>query len=165
MDIRPATPADVPHVLPMVAAIASLHESWDPAKYGYIPNVAERYRNWLTARATDDRAVFLVAERPPSAGEPAKLVGFLIATIEAEIPIYRVKSFGFIHDLWVDPEYRHEGLARQMTMLAIERFRALGADQVRLDTAAPNDAARNLFAQCGFRPSTTEMLLELNPHT
>ena len=161
MDIRPATAADVPAVLPMVTKIAALHEGWDPAKYGYIPNVAERYRNWLTARASDPRSVFLIAERPASGGEAAKVVGFLIATVEAEIPIYRVKEFGFIHDVWVEPDYRHEGLGRQLTMLAIERFRATGVPQIRLDTAEPNDAARALFASCGFRPSTVEMLLEL----
>jgi ribosomal protein S18 acetylase RimI-like enzyme len=161
MDIRPATAADVTAVLPMVTKIAALHEAWDSAKYAYIPNVAGRYCNWLSARAADPRSVFLVAERPASGGEPAKVVGFLVATVETEIPIYRVKEFGFIHDVWIEPDYRHEGLARQLTMLAIERFRALGVPQARLDTAAPNDAARALFASCGFRPSTTEMLLEL----
>jgi ribosomal protein S18 acetylase RimI-like enzyme len=48
-----------------------------------------------------------------------------------------------------------------MTMLAIEKFREMGVKQIRLDTAAKNDAARALFASCGFRASTTEMLLEM----
>src|SRR5258708_25178324 len=113
MNLRPATPADVPAVLPMVAKICALHEAWDPDKYGFIPNVAERYRKWLTTRATDPRSAFLVAERPSAENEPAKLVGFLIGTVESEIPIYRLKEFGFIHDLWVEPDYRHEGLGRQ----------------------------------------------------
>jgi ribosomal protein S18 acetylase RimI-like enzyme len=156
MQIRPATPADVPAVLPMVAKIAELHESWDPAKYGYRPNVAEMYRSWMGSRANDPKSVFLVAEREE------KLVGFLVATVEREIPIYRLDQFGFIHDLWVEPDYRNEGIARQMTMLAIEKFRAIGVKQVRLDTHAKNDAARALFASCGFRASVMEMLLELN---
>jgi hypothetical protein len=29
--VRPAVLSDIPDVLPMVAAICSLHESWDPA--------------------------------------------------------------------------------------------------------------------------------------
>jgi ribosomal protein S18 acetylase RimI-like enzyme len=161
MTLRPATAADVPAVLPMVSAIAALHEGWDAAKYPYVPNVAERYRNWLGARAVDANSVFLVAERPAVNGEAAKLVAFLIATVEGELPIYRVKSYGFIHDLWVEPTYRNEGLGRQLTMLAIERFREMGVEQVRLDTAAANEAARGLFASCGFRVSTIEMLLEL----
>lgn len=155
MTIRPAIADDVPHVLPMVERIAALHETWDSAKYGYLPNVAQMYRGWLTSRASDARSVFLVAEREGA------IVAFLVGTVEREIPIYRLAEFGFIHDVWVEPAYRNEGVARQMTMLAIERFRAMGVKQIRLDTAAKNDAARGLFASCGFRPSVTEMLIEI----
>ena len=156
MTIRPATVADVPQVLPMVEKIAAVHESWDPAKYGFLPGVAEMYRGWLTSRASDARGVFLVAERETN------LVGFLVGTVEREIPIYRLKEFGFIHDVWVEPNYRHEGIGRQLTMMAVEAFRGLGMTQIRLDTAEPNNAARGLFGRCGFRASVTEMLLELH---
>jgi len=155
MEVRPATADDVPAVVPMVAKICALHEAWDPAKYSFLPGTPQRYHGWLTKRAADPRSVFLVADAQP------KLAGFLIATVEDEIPIYRLKQFGFIHDLWVEEDYRHEGVGRQLVMLAIERFKAMGMQQIRLDTAFPNDAARKLFAACGFRPSTTEMLLEL----
>jgi ribosomal protein S18 acetylase RimI-like enzyme len=155
MDFRSAQAADVPAVLPMVTKICALHEEWDPDKYGFLPEPQERYRRWLTARADDPRAVFLVAEHD------SKIVAFLIGTVEAEIPIYRLKEFGFIHDLWVEPEYRHEGVARQLVMLAVEKFEAIGVPQIRLDTAAANEAARKLFASCGFRISTIEMLLKM----
>jgi ribosomal protein S18 acetylase RimI-like enzyme len=157
MIIRPATADDVPQVLPMVAKIAALHEELEPAKYSYLPNPQERYRNWLKTRASDARSVFLVAERE----QENKLAGFLIGTVEREIPIYRLAEYGFIHDLWIEPEYRHEGHARQMTMLAIEKFRDLGMKQVRLDTAGRNEAARALFAACGFHIASMEMLIEL----
>ncbi|MGD0465030.1 MAG: GNAT family N-acetyltransferase [Tepidisphaeraceae bacterium] len=155
MDIRPANAEDVSAVLPMVAKTCALHETWDPAKYGFLPNPHERYRRWLTQRVSDPRSVFIVAQREQ------RIVAFLIGTVEAEIPIYRVKEFGFVHDLWVEEEYRNEGIARQMVMLAIERFKALSVSQVRLDTAAANEPARKLFASCGFRLSTMEMLMEL----
>jgi ribosomal protein S18 acetylase RimI-like enzyme len=162
MEIRNARPEDVPAVLPMVRKLCALHESWDPAKYGFLADTADKYDGWLRKRAADPRSVFLVAERSATSEESAAAIaGFLIATMEKEIGIYRIKEFGFIHDLWVDEEYRHEGLARQMVMLAVERFKAIGAMQVRLDTAANNDPARALFATCGFRPSVVEMLLEI----
>jgi ribosomal protein S18 acetylase RimI-like enzyme len=162
MTIRPATAADVPAVLPMVEQICAQHRAWDPAKYGFRENPSEMYRSWLTARATDPRAVFLVADRTERMLQDVPfLAGFLIGTVEREIPIYRLKEFGFIHDLWVDPTYRNEGIGRQMVMLAIERFREIGVEQIRLDTAAENDVARELFASCGFRPSVQEMLLEI----
>jgi ribosomal protein S18 acetylase RimI-like enzyme len=156
MTIRPATPEDVPLVLPMVQRLAELHEQWDPQRYDYLPDPGAMYDRWLRSRAKDSRSVFLVAERDPS-----RLAGFLIATIEGTIPIYRLTETGFIHDLWVEPEYRNEGIARQMTMLAVERFREKGVKQIRLETAAKNDAARALFTACGFRVSSVEMLLEI----
>jgi RimJ/RimL family protein N-acetyltransferase len=156
MTIRPATPDDVAQVLPMVEKLAKLHEAWDPAKYGYLPEPSKMYRSWLRSRATDPKSAFLVAEHAEG-----QIVGFIVGTVEREIPIYRLEQFGFIHDLWVEENYRNEGMARQLVMRAVERFRELGMNQIRCDTAAPNEAARSLFARCGFRSSMTEMLLEL----
>lgn len=155
MEIRPAEAGDVDAVVPMVRKLCELHRGWDRAKYDFVEGIEEMYRSWLTQRAGDGRAVFLVAER-----EGVGPVAFLIGTVEREIPIYRLKEYGFIHDLWVEEEYRHEGIARQMVMRAVERFIEIGVTQVRLDTAAANDVARKLFESCGFRPSVVEMLRE-----
>jgi ribosomal protein S18 acetylase RimI-like enzyme len=156
MLIRSATSDDVPQVLPMVAKICALHENWDTAKYGFLPYPEQRYEKWLTRLAnSSDRSVFLVAE------DEGKLGGFLVATVEREIPIYRLQEYAFIHDIWVEPEYRQNGVARQMVMLCVERFQKMEIHQIRLDTTAVNEAARRLFASCGFRISTIEMLKEL----
>lgn len=155
MEIRRATPEDVPDVTPMVRKLCELHRSWDRAKYDFLEGIEEMYRSWLISRANDPRAVFMVATRE------GRAVAFLIGTVEREIPIYHLKEFGFIHDLWVEEEYRHEGIARQMVMQAIEQFREIGVKQIRLDTAQPNEAARRLFESCGFRASVTEMLTEI----
>ncbi len=162
MQIRPATPTDVPAVLPMVTQICALHESWDAAKYGFLPNPAQRYDRWLRAQATSDRSIFLVAERE-SSDAPGELVGFIIATIETEIPIYRLKDYGFIHDLWVEPDYRRLGVGRQLVEQTLQALAHQGIQQVRLDTAHANEAARRLFQSCGFRISTIELLAEINP--
>ncbi|MCX7595713.1 MAG: GNAT family N-acetyltransferase [Fischerella sp.] len=156
MQIRPATPADVTAVLPMVAKICALHESWDAARFGILPDPEKRYEKWLQRLATDRRSVFLVAE------DQGQLVGFLAGTVEKEVPIYRLQEYAVIHDLWVEPEYRQHGIARQMVMQAIERFQQMKVRQIRLDTAVINEAARRLFASCGFRTSTVEMLMEIS---
>ena len=153
MDIRPATAADVPAVLPMVRKLCDLHRGWDPDKYDFLGGIEEMYRGWLTSRAKDPRSVFLVADR-----EGRGPVGFLIGTVEREIPIYRLKEYGFVHDLWVEEDYRNEGLGRQLVMAAVAAFRELVVEQVRLDTAAANEVARKLFEACGFRTSVIEML-------
>ena len=163
MDIRPATPDDVPAVLPMVRAVCAFHEKLDAAKYAFRGDPGEMYEDWLRKRATDRKSVFLVADAGPDEQDPSrrKLVGFIVGTVTDEIPIYRVKRFGFLHDLWVEERYRHEGIGRQLVAEAVARFREIGVPQVRLDTAEANEAARALFRACGFRPSIVEMLTEL----
>jgi len=99
--------------------------------------------------------VFLVA------AAPERLAGFLIGTVESSIPIYRIKEFGFIHDLWWKRTIGTKASAANWRSRPSSVFAALGVAQIRLDTAAANDPARALFASCGFRPSATEMLLEL----
>jgi ribosomal protein S18 acetylase RimI-like enzyme len=159
--IRPAQPSDIPALLPLIAKICALHKAWDPAKYGFLPNPERLYQGWLSQILTDDRDLCLIAEPQEADSQPAQLIAFLIATVEREIPIYALKEFGFIHDLWVEQEYRQVGVARQLVTQTIAHFTQLGVEQIRLDTAIANDAARSLFASCGFRPSTVEMLIEL----
>ena len=81
--------------------------------------------------------MFLVAERE------GRIVAFLIATMVDTIPIYRLEQTGYFHDMWVEPEYRNEGIARRMTMLAIEAFGKMGVTQIRMETATANEPARN----------------------
>ena len=155
MQIRPARVNDVDKVLALVTKIVALHEVWDEVRFAAREDAADMYDHWLRGRVDDDDAVFLIAERE------GFVVGFLIATVDNNIPIYKLDRYGFVHDLWVEEMYRNEGIGRSMTMLALERFKALGVTQVRLDTATKNESARAMFAQCGFRTSTVEMLCEV----
>lgn len=144
----------------MIAQICALHQAWDQAKYGFLPNPEQWYQSWLGQLIKNPRNLCLVAERSTSQSDPI-LVAFLIATVEPEIPIYTVKEFGFIHDLWVEAAYRQAGMARQLVQRTIDHFSQLGIRQIRLDTAAENETARQLFSACGFRVSMVEMLIEL----
>lgn len=167
--VRAATPADVPAVLPMVRAICEQHRAWDAEKFGFLDDIVERYARWLPERATDPRSVFLVAElpapdaSPPTAARPPapELVGYLVGTIEDAVPIYWIREHAWIHDVWVEPAHRGQGLGRAMVLSAIDAFSCLGVQQMRLETAALNDASRRLFASCGFRVSAVEMLRPL----
>jgi len=153
--VRDAAAADVPAILPMVRAICSMHEKLDPARYAMLPNVVSMYESWLPQRIADRNSVVLVGEAD------ARVVAFLVASVEASIPIYRLDRFGFIHDVWVEPEARGRGIAQAIAFRAVEKFRAMGVKQIRLETAADNPGARALFASCGFRVATLDMLLEL----
>lgn len=160
MTIRAAKIEDVPQVLPMVEKLARLHEAWDAARFDYKADVAGMYRGWLGRRAQDPASVFLVADREHLMADVPFLIGFVVGTVEESIPIYRRARFGFIHDLYVEEDYRNEGIGRQLAVRAVERFKEIGVTQVRLETAAANEPARKLFEGTGFRTSSIEMLAE-----
>jgi GNAT superfamily N-acetyltransferase len=154
MLIRSASVDDVTAVLPLVRALCDLHQQADPERFRVVPDVIERYAKWLPERAADPRSVFLVAEHPLVKG----LAGFAVCTIEPEVPIFWVPECGWVHDVFVVPSARRHGVARALVREVCARFTALGVKQVRLHTAAFNDAARAAFSREGFRPCVVEML-------
>ncbi len=161
MQIRPATLADIPAVLPMVNQICALHEDWDAGRYGFVPNPAQHYESWLKGRVSEVNDIFLVADPEAAQANVEPLAGFLVATREREIPIYQLSEYGFIHDLWVAPAYRQSGIGKALIQTALQQFAQSGIRQIRLDTATANESARRLFQDCGFRVSTIEMLAEI----
>ncbi len=156
VEVRDGTPEDVPQVLPMVRGVYELHTEWDRAKFEPREGYLEGYARWMGSLPGREGGVFLVAERAPG-----RLVGYLVGTREKDLSIYKHGDHGFIHDMWVEPEYRHEGVGRQLAITAIERFAAMGCPQIRLETAWANEPARKLFEGLGFRPSVATMLIEL----
>ncbi len=161
MNVRAASASDVPGILPMVRAICAMHEEMDGKRYDYLPDVVERYRRWLPERATDARSVLVVGEGAEHVGAPMKLAGFLVGTVEGNVPIYRTEEFGFIHDVWVEPWARGSGLGGKLVDAAVAKFAAMGVMQIRLETAAGNDVARAMFARHGFRVAASEMQRDL----
>ena len=155
MTIRPGTAEDIPAVLPLVAKTIAFHEELDPARFGAAPQAHRRYDGWMRRTAGNEDGAFFVAE------DGGQVIGFVLGQIQEEYAMYRTGRYGMVHDLWVEPEHRRKGLAKALMLAALDHFRRAGIGQVRLDSAAGNGAAQRLFAECGFRPSVTEMLTEL----
>lgn len=154
--VRDAAMGDLPAVLPLVRELCAMHDTLDAERFAVRPDVLDRYAEWLPERIRDPRSVFLVAE---SSGE---IVGHLVGTIEPEVPIFWTPESAWIHDIFVLPGRRGRGVGAALVRAAIDRFGALGAARIRLETAAANEGARALFRASGFRHSTTEMLMTLD---
>lgn len=157
MIIRAATLRDVPAILPMVKEICEQHERRDPERFRVKADVLEMYAQWLPKRIEDPRSVLLVAELPGIEG----LAGYVVCTIEPEIPIFWVPECAWVHDIFVIPTARKLGVAATLLREVIRRYTAMNIRQVRLHTGSFNQDARAFFQQQGFRPSVVEMLLTL----
>jgi len=151
--LRAFKPSDLPALLAMVRALCDQHEAWDPARFNFVPDIEARYARWLPLRAADPDSVLLIAAQ-------AEPLGFLVGEILDDIPIFNTARYGFIHDVFVRPDARKQGIAAALVQAAVAQFNARGIRQVRLDTACQNESARKVFASVGFRSSIVQMLHE-----
>lgn len=67
------------------------------------------------------------------------------------------RQYGYIWGVYVEPAYRHQGVATRLTQLVVDHLKAIGCTKVVLN-AAPK--ARSLYASLGFCDSNL-MELEL----
>jgi L-amino acid N-acyltransferase YncA len=153
MIVREATTADSDAVAPLILRCLTQHESWDAARYGLAPEVEKEYRRWFGRLAEDPRTTILLAELE---GRP---VGYLVATVHRDRPIYRTGDYVVIHDLWVEDSAGEA--ARELLQDAAQRYAAAGVSQLRAATAAANERVRTLLKSSGFRVCQIDLLMEL----
>ncbi len=59
-------------------------------------------------------------------------------------------GIGGIYGLGVLPEYRGKGYGRAILLKAVEKLKAVKAEQIMLQVAAENENALSLYKSCGF---------------
>jgi GNAT superfamily N-acetyltransferase len=154
MTIREAEYADTDRLAPMILQACAHQQLLDPQRYGLVDDLKTHYRRWFGKMAEDPRMTVLVAE------DEGELVGFLVASVEKDPPIYRVGEFAVIHDLWLNEAHRKHGVGRQLIKSAQEKFESLGIKQMRAEAIAGDSIVQHMFELCGFRPCTAMMVYE-----
>lgn len=76
-------------------------------------------------------------------------------------PAAGARGWAVICNVVTRPEYRRQGIARQLTMTAIEAARERGSEGVLLQVYAANQAAHRLYSDLGFRDVAGEIDLRL----
>jgi GNAT superfamily N-acetyltransferase len=157
MTTRVANAGDFPAVFPMLRQLRLRLQQLDPALYQLHPDAERRFLRWVGEVGEDPRATLLVAE------EQGRIVGFVYATVERDLPIYLLEEFAVIREWWVEPPFRGRGIGRALIDLAVAELAAVGVVQVRVRTAAGDADVRALLGRCGFRFGTCEMVKDLQP--
>lgn len=97
------------------------------------------------------------SERPAdrSESEPADERGTLGTPVVGYVVGDRTatRGVGHVKDLAVHPEAQRSGIGRRLLRAGLERFARGGADSVKLEVRASNEAARALYRSEGFHPA------------
>ena len=154
--IRRAEARDLEAVGRLGACLLRDHHAFDRLRFMAPLADAERGYAWFlgTRLGRDDAAVF-VAERA------GRIVGYVYAGIEPRSWKELREEAGFIHDVYVEEPERRCGVATALLDAAAAWLAMRGMPRIVLWTAAPNEAARRLFARLGFRHTMSELTREL----
>ncbi|HEX9050010.1 MAG TPA: GNAT family N-acetyltransferase [Anaeromyxobacter sp.] len=155
LEIRPATPEDLPALARLGAKLARAHHAWDPARF-FLPEepIEEGYAWWLGKELRNRRAVILAAERR------GRVLGYAYGRLEPRDWNMLRDACGVAVDLWVEPGARRAGLGGRLTDALAAALEARGAERVVLYVASRNPAARRLFRRLRFRPTLLELARE-----
>jgi GNAT superfamily N-acetyltransferase len=156
MMIRKATRDDGDALGRLGALLMDVHYNFDQRRFlDPGADAAAGYARFLVSQLRDPDAVIFVAEID------GVVEGYCYAGIEPLSWKELRDEAGFIHDLALAPGARRRGAARALLAAAVEWLRGRNVARVMLWTSTRNDAARELFSSFGFRPTMTEMTLEL----
>jgi ribosomal protein S18 acetylase RimI-like enzyme len=150
--IRPATPADVQVVGQWGADLVALHHEFDAGRF--VPSGATTpatYGAFLESQLRRPEVIVLVAE------DETSLLGYVYAAYEGSDYMTLRGPAGVMHDIFVDPARRGQGVGRLLLETVIQDLTVKGARLFVLSTAYRNQAAQRLFAAVGFRPTMIEM--------
>ena len=91
-----------------------------------------------------------------------KFVGYICAVYIPKIGKQENNGFMFVDDLWVNPDYRKMGIAKQLMQKIEDVATEKGYYGLRLYVATDNNAGISLYKKCGYdnKQYGTSMFME-----
>jgi GNAT superfamily N-acetyltransferase len=120
MIVRVGNSGDFAAVFPMLRQHRLREQELDVALYQLHPDAERRFLCWVGEVGEDPRSTLLVAE------EQGRLIGFVYAVVERNLPIYVCEEFAVIREWWVEPPFRGRGVGEALIDLAVAELAAVG---------------------------------------
>ena len=152
LQVRRATPHDVPVLGRLGALLMRAHHAFDPKRFlapGDAPEIG--YARFLGTQLDEQDVAIFVAEWE------GEVVGYVYAGIEPMSWKELRDVAGFVHDVAVVPAARRRKIAETLVATAAEWLTQRGVLRVMLWTAEANAAAQRMFEKLGFRRTMIEM--------
>jgi ribosomal protein S18 acetylase RimI-like enzyme len=151
INLRPASEADVPALVPLLVRLKRLNEEFDPL-LKVRPDVDERAAELLRLDLENPQSVVLAAVG--LGAESDRVVGVVRAQLR-ERPFYAPVREGVILDIYLLPLYRRRGVGEYLLREAVARLKAKGAEIVTAEFPTQNEIATKFYGKRGFRPITS----------
>ena len=143
-------------------ALAEMQAAAEGAEKLFSSDLGTRLPDRRHARRCFKRTLCNATQRTLVARAGDRLVGMIgIDLHRLSYRHYVVRRYAYVHSLFVEPALRGRGVARRLVRHALACARRRGAQQVRLEMAHANRAARGLYESFGFAPREVMFTLDL----
>jgi ribosomal protein S18 acetylase RimI-like enzyme len=141
---RPAALKDEQALLRMMRNLAEQ----EPGAYFFDePAVREALRKFLASPDLGQAWVFFEEETP---------VGYIVLSFGYSFEYHGRDSF--IDELYIEPQYRRQGIGRRAMQFTAERARELGVNAIHLEVDQGNDPAAELYRRAGYHDHVRSLM-------
>ena len=156
--IRPGTLKDIVNVVELWEQFMGEHDcavvKKNPKLKEYTikrKDAKTRFKKFLTKLIETEEGYLSLAE------DNGKIVGYNLARIKDEIPIFKLEKMGQIADLYVQKDYRGQRLSSKLRDSAIKWFKNNNIDVMSITVYPDNPHAHCIYKKWGFMEFKTEM--------
>jgi len=142
--IRPGRKEDAAAAARLWMQSAEEHTAHDRV-YKTAPGAEKTMRRFLVDVANNGYSFLFVA----AAGDMT--VGFISGELRQGSPTFLPKTWAAVDDIFVEPEYRNQGMGRALLQSVQNWAQERGADGISLQVAAANERGRKFYEDLGFR--------------
>ncbi len=154
MAIRVAGQSDKPTIIELVTRAKRLNEEFDPL-LKLSPTVSRAVERYVEEALRSASSLLLVAEHE------GRLVGVLKADLVDRL-FYDPPHEGIIRELYVLPEFRRRGVARQLVFEASRILRERNAGIITAEFPSLHKIAVEFYEGMRFRPIFSKYAVEAN---
>jgi ribosomal protein S18 acetylase RimI-like enzyme len=143
VQVRPATPADLPHVIELRMALLREHGN-NPIYARLRPDARERARRMFAAQLASPNERIFLAE---AAGT---VIGIIRCVESSGSPLLEPARYAYISSAYVKPEARRRGALRALVAAARQWSASRGLDEARLHSVADDEGSNRAWDALGF---------------
>ena len=154
MQVRRAFSDDLQAIASLWRGLARYHEP-KSTYFELAPGAERKFASYVRrSMKRKDVAVFVAQKN-------SKLVGYLIAKIKEEKPVFKLRKRGTITELFVEKGYRRRGVGRKLVKKALAWFRNRNLQFAELSVYVKNISGKIAWKRMGFEEHMTVMRRKL----
>lgn len=156
IQIRSAEVRDLNALAEFGLALANVHVEIDNRRFVVPSGGVHAFFEFFKDELERPESRMLIAE------EEMTPVGYAFVRMEPASIEALSEPSAWLHDVYVDQQFRGRGVGRQLVLAAITSAQQMGSSSLMLGVSPANKEAKQLYDHLGLRPTMIEMRLDLD---